>query len=100
MIPSWITGRRVFEVPCTVELEQTPASLHAHVDLDGIEVGPGDSVRVHSAPTRVGFGQRLVCQRRATVVRAGWLGRLWVRAIAPFELTELYEVSFTSRRRL
>lgn len=93
-------GRRVIDVPCTVEIEHTQASLHAHVELEGIEVGPGDSVQVHDAPSLVGFGEKVVCRRRATVVLAGWAERLWTKATAFLELTELYEVSFTPRRLL
>ena len=89
---------RSIEVPCSVDIEHTPDSLHAYVDLEGIEVGPGDKVTVHGAPTDVGFGEKVVCQRTATVVRAGPLRRAWTRLTAFFELTELYEVSFTPRR--
>ena len=91
-------GRRLVEVPCTIEIEHTPASLHAFVDREGIEVGPGDSVLVHDAPTLVGFGETLVCRRSATVVLVGWAERVWTKATAFLELTELYEVSFTPRR--
>ena len=36
-------GSRTVTVPCTVEIEQTPESLHAHVTLDaGFEIEPGD----------------------------------------------------------
>ena len=93
-------GRRVLDVPCTIEIEHTRASLHAHVDLEGIEVGPGDTVQVHDAPTEVGFGEKVVCRRHATVVLAGWAERIWTKATAFLELTELYEVSFTPRRIL
>ncbi len=31
----WFGGKRRIEVPCTVEIEQTAESLHAHVTLDG-----------------------------------------------------------------
>jgi len=95
---SWLTGREV-EVPCTVDIEQSFDSLHAYVDLEGIEVGPGDEVIVHDAPTEVPFGERLVCERRATVRQATWLGRLWTKLTSRFELTELYEVGFSSWRR-
>jgi hypothetical protein len=93
-----IGGRRKVEVPCTVDIEHSFDSLHAYVELDGIEVGPGDEVLVHDAPTRVDFGERVVVQRRATVVRAGWLERAWTRLTARLELTELYEVGFSSWR--
>ena len=97
---SWLGGSRRLEVPCTVEVEHTPESLHAHVDLGGVEVGPGDTVVVHGAPSHVAFGERMECDARATVIRAGWLERLWTRLTAHLELTELYEVSFSTRRRL
>ena len=93
-------GRRTVDVPCTIEVEHTPRSLHAHVDLDGLEVGPGDSVLVHDAPTDVGFGEAVVRRSHATVVLAGSLERLWTQLTAFLELTELYEVSFTPRRIL
>ena len=93
-------GRREFDVPCTIEIEHTPRSLHAHVELEGVEVGPGDSVLVHDAPTAVGFGETLMRRSHATVVRAGALESLWTRLSAFLDLTELYEVSFTPRRIL
>ena len=49
---NWTGSRRSFEVPCTVEIEQTSETLHAHVVLDGnIQIQPGDEVTVHDAPT-------------------------------------------------
>ena len=66
---SWLSRREV-EVPCTVEIEQTPESLHAHVTLDaGFEIEPGDAVTVHDAPDSVPYGERLVVRRSATVFR-------------------------------
>lgn len=99
MTAAAIFGDRTLEVPCTVDVEHSFDSLHAYVELEGIEVGPGDEVLVHDAPTEVPFGERIVVQRRATVVRAGWLKRLWTRLTARLELTELYEVGFSSWRR-
>ena len=98
MNPRASTGRRRVQVPCTVDVSHTAESLHAHVELRGIAIEPGDSVLVHDAPTDVGFGQHIVCDRRATVVRAGWLRRIWTRATSRFELTLLYEVSFSPVR--
>ena len=101
MILDWLNGRRSVEVPCTVEIEQTPESLHAHVTLEaGFEIEPGDAVQVHDAPTLPPFGERIVVQRQATVTRAGALERAWTKLIAHLELTELYEVSFSERRTL
>lgn len=77
---------RALVVPCTVDISQMPEALYAHVELDGIDIRPGDTVFVHDAPTRIDDGTRIVCERRATVVRAGWLRRLWARVTAPFWL--------------
>ena len=87
-------GQRRIEVPCMVEIEQTPASLHAHAIPEGIAIRPGDTVIVHGAPTRVPFGARVRVACRATVYRAGPIARAWTHIVAPFQLTELYEVGF------
>ena len=93
------SAKKSFDVPCTVEIEQTSETLHAHVLLDGdIDIRPGDEVLVHDAPTQVAFGERLVVRRTATVVRGGILDRLWARIEGYLELTELYEVSFSDGR--
>jgi hypothetical protein len=98
MTPAWLTGRRTIDLPCTVDLEQTTESLHAYVEIEGIEIRPGDQVVVHGAPTSVMFGERIICSRRATVVRAGPLGGMLARLKGYLELTELYEVSFSGGR--
>jgi hypothetical protein len=99
MSSTWIGARKRFEVPCTVEIEQTSETLHAHVVLDGdVRIEPGDEVMVHDAPTRVEFGNRLVVRRTATVIRGGLLGRLRATIEGYVELTELYEVSFSDGR--
>ena len=87
--------RRHVNVACNVEIANTAEALHAHVFLNGLEVEAGDSVLVHDAPTDVAFGESLSCDRRATVSRASWLDKLWVRISSRFELTTLYEVSFS-----
>lgn len=91
--------RRALVTACTIDIEHTEASLHAHVALTGEPaLRPGDRVRVHSEPIRVRFGDKLTLHRQATVERAGWLERQWTRLAARFELSELYEVSFTPGR--
>ena len=93
--------RRAHDTSCTIEIEHSDESLHAHVELDEqADLRPGDRVHVHGAPIHVSFGQRLVLRRKATVERAGWLEQQWTRLCGGFELTELYEVSFTPRRTL
>ena len=91
-------GRNLFDVPCTVEIENSAETLHAHVELHGIEVGPGDEVTVHGAPSSVPFGERVIARCHATVRRAGPLERLKARIEGYLELTELYEVSFSAGR--
>jgi hypothetical protein len=88
-------------VPCTIEIENTFESLHAHVDLHGgHQIEAGDEVLVHGDPIRVPYGQKVILQREATVTRAGWLERLFTMLAARLDLTELYEVSFSSGRKL
>ncbi len=94
-------ARRSRDTLCTIEIEHSENHLHAHVELDDEgDLRPGDRVKVHGAPIRVSFGERLTLRRPATVERAGWVERQWTRLSSRFELTELYEVSFTPRRSL
>jgi hypothetical protein len=88
--------RRV-DVPCTVEIEQSPESLHAHAIPEGIEIQPGDRVLVHGAPSRVAYGERVSLRCTATVIRATAIGRLWAQVTGLLELTGLYEVGFERR---
>ena len=90
--------RTSFDTPCRVEVEHSDEHFHAHVELaNGVEVGPGDRVRVHGDPISVGFGERCVVDRIATVERASTAERLWTKFAGHFEMTELYEVSFSDR---
>ncbi|MDO6416221.1 hypothetical protein Q4F19_17680 [Sphingomonas sp. BIUV-7] len=90
--------RKRFETPCTVELEHSDENLYAHVELaGGVSIGPGDRVRIQGAPIHIGFGERRVVQRIATVEHAGAVARLWTKLAGHFEMTELYDVSFTDR---
>ncbi len=83
---------------CTVEIEHSNESLHAHVHLDGEPViRPGDKVRVHGAPVRVAFGEKLVLRRQATIAHANVLEQFWAKVTGNLILSELYEVSFTPR---
>lgn len=94
----WLTdllgGPRRLEVPCIVEIERTADSLHAHAVPEGIVLRPGDRVVVHGTPDHVNFGERVVFETRATVLRAGPLERAWMQLVAILELTELYHVGF------
>jgi hypothetical protein len=100
---NWIfpLTRQTFQAPCTVEIGHTAESLFAHVEIEGdFEMHPGDRVLVLDAPTETPFGYRITVARRATIIRAGLIERLWTRLCGTFELNELYDVSFTNRRAL
>ena len=88
--------RRIETLPCVVEIEQTPDSLRADVVIDGAQPGPGDKVIVHGAPTRIAFGDRGTFHCRATIHRAGPIARNVTRAMSYLELTELYEIGFST----
>jgi hypothetical protein len=88
-----------FDTPCRINVEHSPDSLHAHLELpDEIVIGPGDRVRVHGEAVVVPFGTSLTLDRTATIEVAGPLRRAWTRAAAYFDMSELYEVSFTPGR--
>ncbi len=94
-----IFARETLETGCTISVEHTAEALHAHVELDdSIEIGPGDQVRVHGAPVRLPFGEKISLRRRATVSRAGLVESWWTKLRAQFDLTELYEITFTSEK--
>jgi hypothetical protein len=101
MIAMFGARREIIEVACTIEVENTFESLHAHVELDGgLAIEPGDEVRVHGEPVVVPYGERLVLRRTATVKRAGWMERQWVRMTGDLEFMELLEFSFSSGSRI
>ncbi|PNG24775.1 hypothetical protein [Methylocella silvestris] len=101
MNADWLLGRRRFEAPCAIEIEHSFDSLHAHVTLDSDAIiGPGAEVIVHGEAIEAPFGSRLVLRRRATIVQPGWFDRIATRIKSQFELTELFDVSFSSWRAL
>lgn len=101
MIKALFNSRETIDLPCTIEIENTFESLHAHVDLgDGVEIRAGDEVLVHGDPIRVPYGEKATLRRQATLTRASRLGGAITRLAARLELTELYEVSFSSGRKL
>jgi len=55
---------------------------------------------VHGSVIRVPYGEKVTLRRQATVTRASGLDRALTKLAARFELTELYEVSFSSGRKL
>lgn len=101
MMHALFPPRAVETVNCTIEIENTFESLHAHVELHGTAPAEvGDEVLVHGDMIRVPYGQKITLQRQATVTRANWLDRQITKLTARLEFTELYEVSFSSGSRL
>ena len=91
--------KRSFDTGCTIRAEHGFDDLYAHVELDGdVAIRPGDRVRVHGSAIRLPYGGALVERRTATITRATALGRAWTKLKARFELTELYELSFSDGR--
>lgn len=87
------------DVGCLVEINYTPERFGAHVHLDGDpEISPGDTVCVYGEPIEVVPNRDMQVRRRARIERASWLGRLRARLQGQFQVTELFEVSFTSGR--
>jgi hypothetical protein len=96
--PTWpqLFKRRCHATTCTIDIEHSEDSLHAHVSLDdGSILGPGDKMLVQGPPIRLRFGEKCVLSRPVIIERASHLERLWIKLISYFELNELYEVSFT-----
>ncbi|WPB87612.1 hypothetical protein [Sediminicoccus rosea] len=89
-----ITGPRTITVPCTVEIEQSFDSFHAHAVPEGIMLRPGDRVVVNGAPDHIAYGECTSYETTATVYRAGPITRLWTEISAIVELTELYHCGF------
>lgn len=91
--------RTSFDTPCRIEIENSHEHFHAHVELaGGVAINPGDKVRVHGDPIVIPFGESASFDRIATVERATAIERLWTRFAGHFEMTELYEVSFSPGR--
>lgn len=92
-------AHEAFDTGCTIEVEHTNEHFHAHVELDGnVAIYPGDKVKVHGSAIKVPFGGQISERRTATITRASAIERAWTRMRGQFEITELYEVSFSSGR--
>lgn len=91
--------QRVINTACTITVRHTDESLEAHVELDhDLLPETGDRVTVFGEPVRVEYGESMTLRRDARLVRATLLDKLWVKFKSLFEVTELYEVSFSPRR--
>ncbi|MCU0648635.1 MAG: hypothetical protein MUF00_11605 [Gemmatimonadaceae bacterium] len=94
LLAIWYVARQRRDVACTIDLEATHEHFHAHVDLKGVTVDPGDEVLVHNAPSRIAYGTKQVYESTATVHRASWFKRQIIKLTGGTELHELYDVGF------
>lgn len=85
---------RDINLMCLLDIEQTAESFHAHAIPQDVEIGPGDTITIHGAPTAIEFGEKFSGKREATLHRASLPRRIWTRFSSLFEVTELFEVGF------
>ena len=75
---------------------QIAANARFEGALEGAGMARGDLAQQRDCR----IAERILVRRTATIVRAGLLERAWTRLAGNFELTELYDVSFSERRKL
>ncbi|WP_371038745.1 MULTISPECIES: hypothetical protein [unclassified Rhodosalinus] len=93
--------RETERAPCTVEVSHKFESLHAHVRFNnGAVVYPGDEVKVEGPEIMAPFGEIVIEDREAIIVRASRLERLWTRLTGDLEVMELCEFSFSEEVEL
>jgi hypothetical protein len=85
-------------VPYQLELANTWEDLYAHVELKDVDIGPGDEVLIQKAPTKLAWGEKYTVSGDALYTKANFLQKIWTRLFSRFELTMLYEVSFSASR--
>lgn len=94
MIGAFTAHYEVIELLCSIDIEQTATSFHAHQIPENIEINAGDTVIVHDAMADIGFGETYTGERRATLYRAGPWARMWTHITSILDIGELYEVGF------
>lgn len=89
------------DMAARIAVERTNEHFCAHtVYGEPVDFQPGDRVHVTGPVITAKTGDRFIAKRRAHVRRAGALTRFWFRLISVLEITGLYEVSFSGRRKL
>jgi hypothetical protein len=85
-------------VPYELDLANTWEDLYAHVHLENVDIGPGDSVLIQQAPTQLAWGEKYSVKGDAVYTKASIWQKIWTRFFSRFEITMLYEVSFSATR--
>lgn len=85
-------------VPYALSIANTWEDLYAHVELENVDIGPGDTVLIHHPPTKIAWGEKKQVFGKASYTKASWLQMIWTRFFSRFEITMLYEVSFSATR--
>lgn len=90
--------RDVISTMCTITVQHTEETLEAHVELDdGLLPKTGDRITVYGSPVQVAYGSTLKVRRDAQLVRGNVFDKAWMRLKSLFDVSELYEVSFSPR---
>lgn len=95
-----IGRRRAISLRCSLDIENTAESLHAHAIPEDVELRAGDVVVLHDIDPEIGFGERRTGEARASLIRANPLTRFWTEWRALFEIADLYEVGFDTRAEI
>jgi hypothetical protein len=86
------------QVNYSLEMANTWEDLYAHVELEGVDIGPGDAVKLHQVPYDLPYGQVRHVSGKASYFKASAFKRWFITTFSRFEITMLYEVSFSSTR--
>jgi len=86
------------QVNYSLEMANTWEDLYAHVELDGVDIGPGDAVQLHHVPVDLPYGQTRYVEGKASYFKASSFKKWFICTFSRFEIIMLYEVSFSSTR--
>jgi hypothetical protein len=86
------------QVNYSLDMANTWDDLYAHVELEGVDIGPGDAVKLHNAPVNLPYGQKRQFTGKASYFKASSFKKWFITTFSRFEITMLYEVSFSSTR--
>ncbi len=85
---------QIITLSCDIDIEQNEERFYAGAIPDDVGIEPGDIVILHATDDDLGEHARYIGTRSATLIRAGFWQRNWVKFSSIFQLTELFEVGF------